>query len=450
MTLEPGKTEKRILPAASGAGRTIARDLTLGLIVVILSVSIVIVSLNYLILSRGTSVQLEKKADEYLANLIDSVQVPIWNFNEITVRKIALAYTDNELVARLRITDSRDQQIFDYAVTNAGNLIEKTGDVTYEGRFIGRVKIGMTSNPVKESNRRLLWSSILLALVTVAAVVGATGLLLRKFLKRPLELLLTGIDGIAKGEYDQGLPEAKQQEIQTIISRFNYMSRQVRSRESTLAEMNRQLKTEIADRKRAEAALQESESVLKATLESIDDGVLVVSATGFVSHYNFRFSEIWSIPEETMPSHDDEKLMDYVLPQLVDPEGFMARTREIYRTSQTAEDILRFKDGRILERFSYPMVREGGEGGRVWFFRDITERMRAEEALKESRSLLEESQRIAHVGSWSWDTETNEVSWTDEMYRILGRRPQEFQPRYSELLMPDSSRRRGKYADPQA
>ena len=434
MTPEPGKTEKRILPAASGAGRTIARDLTLGLTVVILSVSIVIVSLNYVILSRGTSVQLEEKADEYLANLLDSVQVPIWNFNEITVRKIAQAYTDNELVAKLRITDSRDRQIFDYAVTDAGNLIKKTGDVIYEGRIIGRVEIGMTSNPVKESNRDLLWSSILLALVTVLAVVGATGLLLRKFLKKPLELLLTGIDGIAKGEYDQGLPEAKQQEIQTIISRFNYMSRQVRSRESTLAGMNKQLKTEIADRKRVEAALQESESVLKATLESIDDGVLVVSATGFVSHYNFRFREIWSIPEETMSSHEDEKLIDYVLPQLLDPEGFMARTGEIYRTSQTTEDILRFKDGRILERFSYPMVREGGEGGRVWFFRDITERMRAEEALKESRSLLEESQRIAHVGSWSWDIETNEAFWTDEMYRILGRRPQEFQPKYAELV----------------
>ena len=434
MTPEPGKTEKRILPAANGAGRTIARDLTLGLIIVILSVSIVIVSLNYLILSRGTGVQLEEKADEYLANLIDSVQVPIWNFNEITVRKIALAYTDNELVAKLRIVDSSDRAIFDYALAGAGNLIEKAGDVTYEGRIIGRVEIGMTPNPVKESNRHLLWSSILLALVTVAAVVGATGLLLRKFLKKPLELLLTGIDGIAKGEYDQGLPEAKQQEIQTIISRFNYMSRQVRSRESTLAEINRQLKTEIADRKRVEAALQESESVLKATLESIDDGVLVVSAKGFVSHYNFRFREIWSIPEETMSSHDDEKLMDYVLPQLIDPELFIAQTGEIYRTSQTTEDIQRFKDGRILERFSYPLVLEGEEGGRVWFFRDITERMRAEEALNESRTLLEELQRIAHIGGWSWDIATNEVSWTDEMYRIFGSSPHEFQPRYSELL----------------
>src|SRR3984893_18123998 len=62
---------------------------------------------------------------------------------------------------------------------------------------------------------------------------------------------------------------------------------------------------------------------------------------------------------------------------------------------------------------------------------DITELKRAEEArhalsrdLQESRAWLEEAQRVAHIGYWVWDLETNQVIWSDETFRIFGLAPQ--------------------------
>ena len=89
-----------------------------------------------------------------------------------------------------------------------------------------------------------------------------------------------------------------------------------------------------------------------------------------------------------MASGDDRVLVDYVVPQLVEPEQFISKIEELYQTSKTSEDVLHFRDGRILERFSYPLVREGEESGRVWFFRDVTERKQIEEALINSAEFL--------------------------------------------------------------
>ncbi|MFZ3382918.1 MAG: PAS domain S-box protein [Candidatus Methanoperedens sp.] len=71
---------------------------------------------------------------------------------------------------------------------------------------------------------------------------------------------------------------------------------------------------------------------------------------------------------------------------------------------------------------------------------DITERMQAEEKLRESESRLKKSQEIAHVGSWALDVSTNRLTWSDEAYRIFGLQPAEFNPSYEvflDLVHPD-------------
>ena len=74
------------------------------------------------------------------------------------------------------------------------------------------------------------------------------------------------------------------------------------------------------------------------------------------------------------------------LKQLINPEEFLSKVRLLYKSTDENKDILYFKDGRIYERYSMPLIMDDSSVGRVWSFRDITERMQTEAALRESES----------------------------------------------------------------
>ena len=165
---------------------------------------------------------------------------------------------------------------------------------------------------------------------------------------------------------------------------------------------------DITERKRVEQALADSLSLFQATLESSADGLLVVNQTGQMVQFNQKFAEMWRIPAAIMASHDDSRAMALVLDQLKDPASFVAKVKELYAQPEAVSfDVLEFKDGRVFERHSQPQKVAGKGVGRVWVFRDITERKRAEEALQESeekfRRLFESSQdAIMTIEPPSW------------------------------------------------
>jgi PAS domain S-box-containing protein len=140
----------------------------------------------------------------------------------------------------------------------------------------------------------------------------------------------------------------------------------------------------VIERKQAEAAIRDSEANLNVILESTADGILAVDSKGKVLRINERFSEMWRIPQSLVDSKDDDGLLDWVLRQLVDPEAFLSKVRSLYASADEDRDTLHFKDGRVFERFSAPIMMVGCIVGRVWSFRDITERKRAEDKLRQS------------------------------------------------------------------
>ena len=146
---------------------------------------------------------------------------------------------------------------------------------------------------------------------------------------------------------------------------------------------------DISERISAEKALQKSASSLQAVLQSTADGILAVGLVNDVLYFNGRFTELWQIPDAVMISMNGSILLQHILEQLNDPQSFLKKIQDLYRTKEESFDILNFKDGRVFERLSRPLKDGEAIRGRVWSFRDITERIRMEEEIR-SLSLTDE------------------------------------------------------------
>ena len=146
---------------------------------------------------------------------------------------------------------------------------------------------------------------------------------------------------------------------------------------------------DVTSRKRVERLVLENEARLRATLEAAADGILAVDNTGHATHSNRRFAELWRIPQPLLERGCDKELLDHVIDQLADPEGFLSKVRDLYGSDEQSLDMLSFKDGRIYERLSLPMILDGNQIGRVWSFRDITKRVRYEEVLRNQNADLQ-------------------------------------------------------------
>ena len=166
---------------------------------------------------------------------------------------------------------------------------------------------------------------------------------------------------------------------------------------------------DITARKQAEIELNHSLSLIEATLESIENGILVIVPRSVVAKTNARFIEIWALPDEVIASGDYEKMKTQMLDQLSASETFALKIQELDSNPNAASfDLISFKDGRILECTSKPMLVDGKPQGRVWSFLDITEQKKAEGDLLEVNLQFEKA--IDHANSLAVQAEMANIA----------------------------------------
>lgn len=159
---------------------------------------------------------------------------------------------------------------------------------------------------------------------------------------------------------------------------------------------------DITERKRSEEELSRLLSLYTATLEATADGILVVDFNGRIVSHNKKYLQMWRIPEELIETGDDDKLLAHVLDQLEDPAGFLAEVRRLYSNiNEQSLDLIKFKDGRVFERFSQPQRIKERIVGRVWSFRDVTMYKKAEADLLKSEQRFKQVTECA--GDWIWE-----------------------------------------------
>lgn len=172
----------------------------------------------------------------------------------------------------------------------------------------------------------------------------------------------------------------------------------------------------IAERERAVAAL----ALLTATLESTVDGILVVDHEQRIVGHNGRFTALWRVPEEVIAAGDDAALLGVVMEQLEDPAAFLDGVQALYHSPQaTSFDELRFADGRVFERYSQPQWIGGEPVGRVWSFRDVTEKRTLQADLREREASLERLvDQVSDYSIVNLDPEGRVVTWNRGAARI--------------------------------
>ena len=139
--------------------------------------------------------------------------------------------------------------------------------------------------------------------------------------------------------------------------------------------------------------LRRKSALLEAQLNATIDGILVVDEQRRKILSNERMNEIWKIPPEIAGNPEDSGELAFVTNQVCHPEHFLARVEHLYAWPQEiSRDEIERKDGTVLDRYSAPVLDKDGQYyGRIWTFRDITERKQAETRLRKLSRAVEQS-----------------------------------------------------------
>jgi PAS domain-containing protein len=130
---------------------------------------------------------------------------------------------------------------------------------------------------------------------------------------------------------------------------------------------------DITRQKRSERELQKSFSLLRATLDSAAEGILVVDERGKISNFNESFVQMWRVPEEIAATRDEDRLLAFLLDSVEDSGDFAKKVMGLHsKRDLETSGAVKLRDGRVLQRFSRPQKVDGRTVGTVLSFQEAS------------------------------------------------------------------------------
>ncbi len=364
--------------------RSISTELTISLVFLVFLVQGILLFLMYNRQADYLYHQLLSKADEYTINLSETLSVPIWDYDDGQIRQIAQGFARNELFTTLVIRDIKDKVLYEFNRPASPKQIVREIGIFHLGQEIGRAHFSLSLDTFSDD---LIWLrniAIVVLAFSLLVIVIATGIILRVLIRKPLAIFYQGMDRVARGDHNYRFDEVRHLELVGIAERFSKMADEIWERQESL-------QLEVAERKRAEKRIRESETRTQAILDAIPDSLFQFDDTGrFVemrgtSEYFTNTPEqcIGKTIEQVMPEH----IADRFRKQLT--RTFETRRMMVLEFSLSLKADVRHYECRLVA------VSDDLALGMV---RDITERVTAAEEKKRLLNQLQRAQKMEAIG----------------------------------------------------
>lgn len=185
---------------------------------------------------------------------------------------------------------------------------------------------------------------------------------------------------------------------------------------------------DITQRKQINDDIRKKAAFLEALVNTSSDGILVVDTMGKKILQNQQAIELWKVPKAVLENSDDKLQIQFVKNQTVDPKKFVDKVLYLYAHPEAlSQDEVMLKDGTVLDRYSAPVIDgDGHHYGRIWSFRDITERKKAMQELQIAATVFESQEGMIVTDSNGLILRVNKAFTTITGYsaeEVIGRNP---------------------------
>ena len=367
------------------AARSISSELTVSLVLLLLIFEGIFLGALYYRQSQAALADLEATANEYAANLSTVLAIPIWDFDDEQIKKIGAGFAARDIVDEVHIEDREGRALYRRGTASGrGDTIRRIVPVVHNEQAIGRVSFSLSLDTYRQDLawlRNILFMVLAISLVVISVT---TGILLRVYMRKPLAILQKGIDRMARGDYAYRFEEIHHSELTDIAGRFREMADEIRAREISL-------QREIAERKRGEALIRQSEAKSRALLDALPDLMVQFNRNGSFVDCKGAKEELTFDPETFLGRRLQE-----VLPRPV-ADTFMEHIETVISSGKMAVfDYQMEQEGDVLT-YECRMVGVSEEQA-LAVVRNITAKRRAAAEKARLEEQLQRAQKMEAIG----------------------------------------------------